>query len=249
MSSLDIPSWPNPSGESLQTNHTTWISEVPDPRLVHEVDKVFGIRDILQSLLLSKIATSTHWVAFFFQALVTSHIVSHLLFLEGIQLLSSCLKQIYQRKHWTVKTHRSEFSVVEKSNRENANEQMNARCVLRLLRCSKHGTSWHDSIPSLSPSFHLCLPNPSFTSYFTYFSLDLQSQKRMSCHLHLVHSLQHTICRFLAFFSKVTSFVRISHLDISFHLFTSVTTGSSHIAALPKPISGVPPNQDQASEK
>lgn len=50
-------------------------------------------------------------------------------------------------------------------------------------------------------------------------------------------------------FSKVTSFVRISHLDISFHLFTSVTTGSSHIAALPKPISGVPPNQDQASEK
>lgn len=54
MSSLDIPSWPNPSGESLQTNHTTWISEVPDPRLVHEVDKVFGIRDILQSLLLSK---------------------------------------------------------------------------------------------------------------------------------------------------------------------------------------------------
>lgn len=93
MSSLDIPSWPNPSGESLQTNHTTWISEIPDPRLVHEVDKVFGIRDILQSLLLSKIATSTHWVAFFFQALVTSHIVSHLLLLEGIQLLSSCLKQ------------------------------------------------------------------------------------------------------------------------------------------------------------
>ena len=78
MSSLDIPSWPNPSGESLQTNHTTWISEVPDPRLVHEVDKVFGIRDILQSLLLSKIATSTHWVVVvsFFQALVTSHIVT-----------------------------------------------------------------------------------------------------------------------------------------------------------------------------
>lgn len=50
-------------------------------------------------------------------------------------------------------------------------------------------------------------------------------------------------------FSKVTSFVCISHLDISIHLFTSVTTGPSHIVALPKPISGVPPNQDQASMK
>lgn len=95
---------------------------------------------------------------------------------------------------------------------------MNARCVLRLLQCSKHGTSWHDSIPSLSPSFHLCLPNPSFTSYFTYFSLDLQSQKRMSCHLHLVHSLQHTICRFLAFFQ---SHKLRTHFT-SRHLFSSL---------------------------
>ena len=148
-----------------------------------------------------------------------------------------------------MKTHRSEFRVIEKSNREKANEQMNARCVLRLLRCSKHGTSWHDSISSLSPSFHLCLPNPSFTSYFTYFSLDLGKSEAnvlspSSCPFASAYYLQ-----IPGIFSKFTSFVRISHLDISFHLFTSVTAGSSHIAALPKPISGVPPNQDQASEK
>ena len=98
------------------TNHT-WIMEVQDPpALCMKLTKSSGFEIFCKVSWNSRSPHHTMSACnTFFQALVAPcHIASHLLLLESIQLLSSCLNN-YQRKHWTGKSHPSDWNL---SNRE-----------------------------------------------------------------------------------------------------------------------------------